>query len=196
MKMHKAFAAVMLFHMFMVNVGVAQDREIPEDKQTVQKLYLTAREAYAKWKADPEHVKIIDVRTPEEYLFVGHPSMAWNVPLKFLAYKWNDEDKKFVMTPNPDFVADVKRITEPTDTLLLTCRSGQRSGPAVNVLAEAGFRSVYSIIDGVEGDKVKDPESVFHGRRLKNGWKNSALPWTCELDPKLMYLPESNGQHL
>ena len=49
-------------------------------KQTVLGLYVTAKEAYEKWQADPEKVMIIDVRTPEEYLFVGHPTMAWNIP--------------------------------------------------------------------------------------------------------------------
>jgi hypothetical protein len=57
-------------------------------------------------------------------------------------------------------------------------------------LAEAGIRNAYSVIDGVEGDKVKDPENVFHGKRMKNGWKNSGLPWTYTLDPQLMYLSE------
>ena len=46
---------------------------IPKGKQTALGLYVTAKEAYEKWKAEPEKVKIIDVRTPEEYLFVGHP---------------------------------------------------------------------------------------------------------------------------
>ena len=126
--------------------------------------------------------------TPEEYVFVGHPAMAWNVPLKFLAYEWDAEKKKSVMKLNSDFVVQVKEIVKPTDTILVTCRSGQRSGPAVNLLAEAGFKNVYSVIDGVEGDKVKDPENIFHGKRMKNGWKNSGLPWTYDLDPKLMYL--------
>ena len=44
------------------------------------------------------------------------------------------------------------------------------------------------LVDGVEGDKVSDPDSVFVGKRMKNGWKNSGLPWTYDLDPKLMYL--------
>jgi hypothetical protein len=53
---------------------------VPADKQTTLGLYLTSKEAYAKWSAAPKSVKVIDVRTPEEYLFVGHPTMAWNVP--------------------------------------------------------------------------------------------------------------------
>ena len=174
----------------LIAVGMvqAQQQRVPEAKQTVLGLYATATEAYEKWEADPENVKIIDVRTPEEYVFVGHPAMAWNVPLKFLAYQWDAEKKKSVMNLNSDFVAQVRMIVKPTDTILVTCRSGQRSGPAVNLLVEAGFKNVYSVIDGVEGDKVKDPENVFHGKRMKNGWKNSGLPWTYDLDPKLMYL--------
>ena len=34
---------------------------------------------------------------------------------------------------------------------------------AVNLLAKAGFKNVYNIVDGMEGDAVKDPDSVFHG---------------------------------
>ncbi|MEI6854211.1 MAG: cobalamin-dependent protein, partial [Bacteroidota bacterium] len=42
---------------------------LPKEKQTVLGLYVTAKEAYEKWQAEPEKVKIIDVRTPEEFLF-------------------------------------------------------------------------------------------------------------------------------
>jgi rhodanese-related sulfurtransferase len=164
-----------------------EQRDIPTDKQTVLGLYLTAAEAHEMWKTDPDNVKIIDVRTPEEYVFVGHPAMAWNVPLKYLQYRWDAEKKgKAKMKTNPDFLDQVKKIAKPTDTILVTCRSGQRSGPAVNLLAKAGFEKAYSVTDGFEGDKVKDPGNVFHGKRMKNGWKNSGLPWTYDLDPKLM----------
>jgi rhodanese-related sulfurtransferase len=163
---------------------------VPEAKQTKPGLYVTAAEAYQRWKADPESVKIIDVRTPEEYIFIGHPAMAWNIPLKFIHHKWDSEAKKPVMTTNDEFVAQVKRIAKPGDTLLVTCRSGQRSAPAVNLLAEAGFAKAYSVIDGFEGDKVKDPDNVFKGQRKKNGWRNAGLPWTYDLDPNLMYLED------
>ena len=59
-------------------------------------------------------------------------------------------------------------------------------------LAKAGFTQVYNIIDGFEGDKVEDPESVYHGKRMRNGWKNSA-PWAYSLDAKLVWLP-SEGE--
>ena len=55
--------------------------ELPAPKRTVLGLYVTAREAYERWRAAPDRVKIIDVRTPEEYMWVGHAPMAWLIPL-------------------------------------------------------------------------------------------------------------------
>ncbi len=91
---------------------------------------------------------------------------------------------------NPDFVSLVQEVAKPTDTLLVMCRSGGRSAMAVNKLAAGGFKNVYNIIDGMEGDKVKDPESVFDGKRMKNGWKNSGLPWVYAIDPEKIILLE------
>jgi rhodanese-related sulfurtransferase len=165
------------------------DASVPPDKQTTLGLYLTAAEAYEKWKADPEGVKILDVRTPDEWLFVGHAEMAWNVPFMLQQYRWDDSGKKLRMTPNPDFLAGVTALFKPADTVLVMCRSGNRSAPAVNAMAKAGFTHVYNVIDGMEGDLVNDPASPDHGKRMKNGWKNAGLPWTYALDPAKMRLP-------
>ena len=151
---------------------------------------MTAQEAYDKWKLAPDAVRILDVRTTEEYLFVGHPAMAWNIPVMLQTYQWDASKRKLPMKPNPDFVSQVKEVAQPTDTIMVMCRSGGRSALAANQLAEAGFRNVYNIIDGMEGDSVDDPQSVFHGKHMKNGWKNSGLPWTYELAPERMRLPE------
>ncbi len=35
------------------------------------------------WKADPDGVKFLDVRTFEEYVFGGHVEAAKNIPLVF-----------------------------------------------------------------------------------------------------------------
>jgi rhodanese-related sulfurtransferase len=187
----KYFISLGLIVALLVNNRMyAEETQVPDDKKTKLGLYLTSKQAYDKWKADPDNVKIIDVRTPEEYAFVGHAKMAWNIPLMFLTYQWDAEKKRQKMRPNEDFLEQAKKIIKPTDTVLVTCRSGQRSGPAVDILAEAGFKDVYSVVDGFEGDKVADPDSVFVGQRMKNGWKNSGLPWTYAVDPKLMYLEE------
>jgi rhodanese-related sulfurtransferase len=162
--------------------------DLPKDKQTALGLYVTAKEAYDKWKTDPEKVIILDVRTPEEYLFIGHPAMAWNIPLLFQTYEWDKEKQRFPMKPNPDFISLVKQIAGSDNILLVTCRSGGRSAMAVNKLAEAGFKKVYNITDGIEGDLVTSPESVFQGKRLMNGWKNSGLPWTYDIVPEKMLI--------
>lgn len=158
-------------------------------KQTTLGLYLTAREAYEKWKAAPDKVTILDVRTPEEFLFIGHADMAWNIPVAAQLYKWDADKKQFPMQPLTDFVARVEKVARPDHTLLVMCRSGGRSAMAVNLLAAAGFKNVYNIIDGMEGDVVKDPDSVFRGQRMVNGWKNAGLPWTYDVDPARMVLP-------
>ena len=85
--------------------------------------------------------------------------------------------------------ARVSEVAKPDDTLLVMCRSGGRSAIAVNLLAKAGFTQVHNVIDGFEGDVIKDPDSVFLGQRLKNGWKNSGCPWTYQLTPDQMLLP-------
>jgi rhodanese-related sulfurtransferase len=165
---------------------------LPADKKTTLGLYLTAKEAYQKWQATPEQAIVLDVRTPEEYLFIGHAEMAWNIPLAAQSYEWDTEKKQFPMRPLPDFVARVQKIAKSGDTLFVMCRSGGRSAMAVNALAKAGFKNVYNITDGFEGDAVKNPDSVFDGQRLVNGWKNSGLPWTYEVDPARMVLPEQH----
>jgi rhodanese-related sulfurtransferase len=172
------------------SASVAVNSQLPKGKQTTLGLYVTAAQAYEKWKSAPDKVKIIDVRTPEEFAFVGHPEMAWNIPLAFVTYQGKDGKIEYGSKMNPDFVAGVKKIAGPTDTLLLMCRSGGRSAMAVNQLAAAGFKNAYNITDGMEGDMVEDPESVFHGKRMKNGWKNSGLPWVYSIDPEKIILSE------
>jgi len=167
---------------------------LPEEKQTVLGLYVTAKEAYEKWKVEPEKVKIIDVRTPEEFLFVGVPTMAWKIPVAAQSYEWDAEKKQFPMKPLMDFAARVQTVAKPGETIMVMCRSGGRSAIAVNFLAKAGFKNVYNIIDGMEGDVNGDSESVAQAQPLKDGWKNSGCPWTKKLTPDRMVLPKASNQ--
>ncbi len=157
--------------------------QIPESKQTVLGLYVTSAEAYEKYKAAPDKVKLLDVRTPEEFIFVGHPEMAACIPLGFQSYRWDEQNGYYDLEVNPHFVPQVRERFDPDETLMLLCRSGGRSAMAVNILAQAGYTDAWNIIDGMEGDLVD-------GKRTQNGWKNANLPWTYEVDPQRMCLPD------
>lgn len=183
--------AIVLVNFFAISSVIAQDAksELPGHKQTTLGLYVTSAEAYAKWSASPKSITILDVRTPEEYIFIGHAPMAFNVALALQTYAWNPETNEYDLKPVSDFVDQVKKVAQPTDTILVTCRSGSRSAMAVNLLAKAGYKYVYNITDGFEGDMVKDETSLYYEKRMMNGWKNSGTPWTYELNPDLMVLP-------
>ena len=182
----------LLFAHLYVPVSAQETKQVlPEEKQTTLELYVTSAEAYEMWKEDPENVHILDVRTLEEYYYVGHASMSTNIPVFLETYQWDSIKGDLAMQLNPEFLTKVKATYQPNNIILITCRSGGRSAFAVNQLAKAGFTNAYNITDGFEGDKVKDPNSVFNGYRMVNGWKNSGLPYTFKVDPKLMLIPDS-----
>ena len=141
---------------------------------------VTPLEAYRMLMKDPEHTFLIDCRTMAEYEFVGHPPMAYNIPCKF----WNPEGMKI----NPNFAKDVEEKFKKTDRLLIICRSGKRSCLACNILAEAGFKYIFNVLGGFEGDKVKNKNSLNYGyRRHINGWQHDGLPYTYMLNKKLTF---------
>ena len=82
---------------------------LPEKKQTTLVLYLTAKQACEKWKDKPGEVEILDCRTPEGYIYVGHSPTACNIPVCFTAYEWDPKKKKPVMRANPNFVSEVNQ---------------------------------------------------------------------------------------
>lgn len=173
---------------FLWTLSVCADAPAPSDpkKHTPQGKYLTAREAYERWLKNPGKITIIDCRTPEEYVYLGHPGMAINIPSQIWTGKFDPEKKDVVLADNPQFVSNIKERFQPDDTILMMCRSGQRSAVGAKLLDKEGFTNIYNIVDGFEGDKTSDSESYFEGQRMKNGWKNSGAPWTYGLDIKLM----------
>ena len=167
--------------------------EIPESNKTTLGLYVMPKEAFAMWEENPEVVHVLDVRTFEEYTFVGHLEMAKNIPLLFP--KYDPDGPELPGRPpgcygeiNPDFATSAKEFFAPTDTILVYCATGGRAAMAINALATAGFVNVYNIINGLEGDRVDDPGSFYHGKHMRNGWKNAGLPWGYGFHPDLMYV--------
>jgi rhodanese-related sulfurtransferase len=179
------FVAICILFVFCTTIPTvifAASPPADEKKHTEAGKYVTAAEAYEMWKANPDKVKIIDCRIQEEYSFVGHAPMAYNIPSRLWTGKWNEEKKDYVLEDNPEFETQVKKKFAQDDTIMIMCRSGHRSAASVNRLTKAGFINVYNIVDGFEGEKV-------NGKRMKDGWKNSSAPWTYDLDPKLIYMP-------
>jgi rhodanese-related sulfurtransferase len=172
-------------------------QEVPSSNQTALGLYVTPREAYEMWEADPDDVTILDVRSFEEYVFAGHPEMAKNVPLAFLRYERpamgaapaakGPLPPGFSIDPNREFLPEVKSVCGSDDTILVLCGSGGRAAKAVDMLAAAGFTNVYNIVNGFEGELVTDPASPEFGRNKSNGWNDLGLPWGRKINPDLMW---------
>ncbi len=92
-----------------------------EASTTMEAIRLSAQEAYAKWKASPDEIVILDVRTFEEYQS-GHIQGAQH--LDFYA----------------NFEEAVQRL--PKDkTYFLHCVSGRRSGLGTEIMRKYGFRA-------------------------------------------------------
>lgn len=164
---------------------------VPERKRTSLELYLGAEEVPAFLAAAQGKALFLDVRTTAEVVFVGMTPLAdANVPFLVGPSSVFDESKgTFKLTANPDFIAEVeRRLTDKgltrNDAIVVMCRSGDRSGPAANALAKAGYSHVWSVVDGFEGDLATEgPEA---GHRVVNGWKNKGLPWGYHLDKAKM----------
>ncbi len=187
-RMHIVLVSLLIFMSYLSIVFAETAAPGDVKKHTESGKYVTALEAYEMWKDNPDKIKILDCRTEEEYAFVGHATMAHNIPSKKWVGKWNADKKDYDLQDNPDFETEAKKKFAQSDIIMVMCRSGHRSALSVNRLTKKGFTNVYNIIDGFEGDKIKDEESYLNGKRIKNGWKNSGAPWTYDLDAKLLYL--------
>ena len=162
-------------------------------KQTPWHLYLTAKEAFDLKKAKGDKVFFVDVRDPVEIMFTGFTDIVdVNVPfLQANRNKWNSKKSVLLMERNPDFAPGIARTLKAkgldTDTpIILMCRSGgTRGAPSAKALVNQGYKAVYVVVDGFEGGALKEgPQKNW---RLKDGWKNSGLPWSYKLNKNKIY---------
>lgn len=132
--------------------------------------HLTPPEAWEILQTSADAV-LLDVRTNMEFDYVGHPMNAINIP-------WQEAPDWEIKT---DFVDMVRKMlasrTEgsgeiETLPVLTICRSGKRSLAAAEALSKSGFRNVYNIEEGFEGDR----DGAKH-RSTINGWRFHNLPW-------------------
>ena len=171
-----------------VMAGAVDVSKVPAKKQTTLNLYLSPAEAYEMKKTGGDKVLLIDVRTPEEIQYLGSMAlMDANIPYQFNDISDFDAKKKvYASSLNSNFTVAVgelvaKQGLSKDSPIILSCRSGDRSAVAANLLVKAGYTKVYSAVEGFEGDMSKE------GRRAVNGWKNADLPWTYTMDKSKMY---------
>jgi len=166
---------------------------VPANKRTTRGLYLTATDASELVGENPAGVLFIDVRTRGELEFNGMPAQVdAHVPYLIEAQPlaWDEATSSFRFVVNPDFVAAVDRrlarkgLTREA-VVVVICQGGVRAARATDALTAAGYGTVYTVVDGFEGDPVA--EGPQKGLRLVNGWRNAGLPWTTRLDRTKMY---------
>ena len=108
---------------------------------------------------------LVDVRTNEERKFVGYVPeaihVAWATGTAF--------------NRNPRFVKELENKVAKDQVILLLCRSGVRSEQAAIAAYAAGFKQVYNILEGFEGDLDAQQQ-----RNQQNGWRVRQLPWVQE----------------
>ena len=161
-----------------IQPGHEASSSLPSDDDRVQNLLASARAAggqqglaYAGSVTPPQAwqltrsgaVFLVDVRTVEEYKFVGHVPGSLHVP-------WATGTS---LNRNPRFVKELEAKVKDKDAIvLLLCRSGNRSALAAEAAHKAGFTNVFNVAEGFEGDLN---ERLHRG--TVNGWRHHDLPW-------------------
>jgi rhodanese-related sulfurtransferase len=103
--------------------------------------------------------KLVDVRTGRELQHVGRVPEAGHV-------EWLTGTG---MLQNPHFIDELEAAIGTDDVVLFLCRSGKRSVAAAQAATEAGFRHVFNVLEGFEGDG-----------NARRGWLRHGLPATTE----------------
>ena len=166
--------------------------KVPEEMRTKQQLYLMPRQAQQFRKTQKGKVLFVDVRTRAEAQFLGMAdgvdALVPYVEFQEFMTDWDEKRAFYRLEPFNDFVPEMERRLKEKglskdDPVVLMCRAGERSSRAADLLNDSGYKRVYVVLYGFEG------ELSDKGRRNVNGWKNDGLPWSYELDKKKMYFP-------
>jgi len=139
---------------------------------------ISTQQAYECATQDP-NCYILDVRTAEEWIWVGHPGKnkleeGAGLDGKVVNIPWYIVYQNGWPVLNPSFLTDVNQIFggNPSVKLVTICRSGVRSVSAAVALIDAGYQA-YNTLNGFEG------QSDSRGYRTLNGWKIDGLPYTA-----------------
>ena len=130
---------------------------------------ISPTDAWTLMQSEPG-VTLIDVRSDMEFLMIGHPRGAVNVPW-IDAPDWVVNDK-FVANVRKALLGRVSSKGRRSSPVLLICRSGNRSLDAAEVLTSDGLSDISVIAGGFEG-----PLDDSHHRNTVAGWRFEGLPW-------------------
>lgn len=108
------------------------------------------------------HAHLVDVRAIEERKFVGHVPNTLHVA-------WQTGP---ALIKNPRFLRELENKLSKDAVILLLCRSGKRSAAAAASATAAGFKHVFNVREGFEGD-LDDRQQ----RGTSGGWRQRGLPW-------------------
>lgn len=141
---------------------------------------ITPQEAYDLLNME-ESAVLLDVRTPEEYAWVGHPGKnklgeGTEIAPQVINIAWEIEKPGagYELIKNNLFIGSLAKLNFVADQPVITmCRSGSRSVDAATALEEIGYTNVYNLVGGFEGG------TDAKGYRTKAaGWKNLGFPYT------------------
>ena len=107
--------------------------------------------------------KVVDVRSRAELDFVGR--IPGSVEIEWKSYPG--------MSPNPNFVPQLKERVPQDAVVMFVCRSGGRSHEAAVTALQSGYSAAFNVLEGFEGDR----DSSGH-RNTVGGWRAAGLPWT------------------
>ena len=119
---------------------------------------------------DHDDAHIFDVRTAAEWQFVGTPDLEG----KNAKYIQSELFEYPGMAFNNNFITDFdNQFSGNKESLIFClCRSGARSQKAAEILRDLGYKNLFNITDGFEGDLNNKSQ-----RSSASGWKFSGLPW-------------------
>lgn len=136
---------------------------------------INPKDAFETLKNDSNSV-LIDVRTKEEFIFIGTVKCE-DFENRMILLPWQNlpnmsENQDFDFSFNEELKKLFHESTIKELKLFFICRSGSRSNQAANHASNLGFKNCYNIIGGFEGEL----DSKNHRGNI-NGWKASNLPW-------------------
>jgi rhodanese-related sulfurtransferase len=193
--MHPKHLLLSILLAIVTSAHAVDKKDVKEKWHTPFDLYLDPQEAFDMVTTNPQGTLFIDVRNQPEVHYIGMAEQVdANIPYMFDSLEWKSKKDgihgTFRKKRNPDFEAAVVNALESKSLdkespVIIICTSGSRAPFAARALHKAGFKKVYTQVEGFEGIKATSGENT--GKRLVNGWKNAGLPWNYDLQAKKMY---------